>query len=677
MNKNFIGILFFLISIQSFALLPPSLRCISVVNNGNINLNWNIPTDISNFNSYYVFRGTSLSGVYVKIDSIYNVNQISYLDVGVNANIQSYFYFIKSKSSSNIYTVSSDTLQSIHLTVINLGTGLANLSWNTIHTPSLSTTSIYYRIFRSNSVLPSWIRIDSTQNLQYNDTVKVCHDTVYYRIEIRDASNCYSVSSVDGKLFEDHIAPITNGIDTVSINRITGKVIIGWKPSPSLDTWGYIICHGSPCLALDTIYGRLNTQYIDLNNNPCIATQTYRIATFDSCNNTSLFSENHTTIKLSSQLDICENRITLNWTPYNNMNPSIAGYKIFMNKNGGIFNLISTNNSTSLDYVINNIEDNTTYCFYVQAFENTGQKTSSSCEVCHSVKKPQNPNYLYIRTVTVVSDNQIDLKIYTDPSVATTGYKIYRTNSLSNTFNFITTIPYAASSNYSYSDYIVNTSKSIYYYKVMNTDSCGNVGVTSNIAHTIFLTGTSLGGYENKLEWTDYGDWAGEVLSYSVFRSINESLSPTKIADISPSLPGSIYQYSDDVQNLTESSGKFKYYIKANEKPNSTYNFVDESNSNTVEITQIPEMFIPNAFVPAGLNKEFKPVMSFVNRENYLMQIYNRYGELVFDNKNTDVGWDGRYKGEIVPSGIYIYLIQYSKPNHDIIQKKGIVTLVN
>ena len=81
--------------------------------------------------------------------------------------------------------------------------------------------------------------------------------------------------------------------------------------------------------------------------------------------------------------------------------------------------------------------------------------------------------------------------------------------------------------------------------------------------------------------------------------------------------------------------------------------------------------------MPAGVNKEFKPVMAFVNRENYLMQIYNRFGELVFDNNNPEVGWDGKYKGEIAPSGIYVYLIRYSKPNHDIIQKKGIVTLVN
>ncbi|NVN95294.1 MAG: gliding motility-associated C-terminal domain-containing protein [Bacteroidetes bacterium] len=677
MNKNLIAILLFFIVTQSFAVLPPSLRCISVSSNGNISLNWVIPTNIASFDSYHIYRSNSLTGLYTKIDTIFNVNQTTYLDVGVNANNQSFFYYIQCRSTANIYTSSSDTIQSIRLMVINSGTGLANLTWNSIHSPTFPVTSSFYKIYKNNSVLASWTRVDSTQNLYYNDTVKICHDTVSYKIEVRDASNCYSISSIDGKLFEDYTAPITNGIDTVSVDRINGKTIIGWKPSPSLDTWGYIICHGSPCIALDTVYGRLNSSYIDLLNNPCLMTQTYRIAAFDSCFNTSLFSNNHTTIKLSGDLDICANKISLNWTSYINMNPTLQGYKIFMSKNGGSFNVISTNNATTLNYTFLNIEDSTTYCFYVQAFENTGQKTSSSCEKCFYVKKPLNPKYLYIRSVSVVSDNQIDVKVFTDPSVATSGYKIFKSKSPIGLFTYLTTIPYTASANYTYNDYAVTAKNTAYYYKVSNTDSCGNIGMSSNIAHTMLLTVTFVDGYVNKLEWTDYGDWVGNVSSYSVFRTINDGVNLLKLADVSPLIPGSLYQYLDDIQNLTESKGKFIYYIQANENPNATYNFVEKSNSNEIEIIQMPEMYIPNAFAPDGVNKEFKPVMSFVNSENYFMQIYNRFGQLIFENNNPDVGWNGTFKGEIVASGVYVYLIRYSKPNHDVIQKKGIITIVN
>jgi gliding motility-associated-like protein len=653
------------------------LRCISVVNNGNISLNWRIPTDIVAFQSYHIYRSTSLTGLYTKIDSIYNVNQTTYLDAAVNANSQSYFYYIKCRSTSNLYTSSSDTLQSIHLVVTNSGSGLANLVWNAIHTPALPTTSSYYKIFKSNTLLASWTFVDSTLNLQYNDTVKVCQDTLYYKVEIKDASNCNSVSSIDGKLFEDHTAPLTNGMDTVSVNYNNGKVIIGWRPSPSKDTWGYIICHGSPCIALDTVYGRLNTFYIDSLFDPCLATQTYRIAVFDSCYNTSLFSENHTTILLNSQLDICSNKISLNWTPYINMSPPLAGYKIFMSKNGNVYNVISTNSASSLNYTINNLEDSTIYCFFVQAFENSGQKTSSSCSKCYHVIKSLNPAYLYIRSATVVSENQITIKMYTDPGVNVTAYYLFRSLSLNGTYTKIAVLPPTANPNFTYNDYAVNTLNSVYYYKVMNTDSCKNPGITSNTAHTILLKGITSDGYVNRLEWSDYGDWAGNVASYAVYRGMSGNSIGTKIADIPSSTPGSKYQYSDDIQNFASSNGRFKYYIVAKENPNTTFNFVEESNSNEVELTQLPEMYIPNAFAPEGVNKEFKPVMAFVNNENYLMQIYNRFGQLIFDTNNPEVGWDGKYKGDLVPSGVYIYLILYSKPNHDIIRKKGIVTIVN
>jgi len=673
MNKKFLILLLFVVSSQSFALLPPALRCISVLNDGKISLNWMIPTDIAGFNSYHLYRSNALSGVYVKIDTIFNVNQTSYIDLNVNANNQTFFYYIQCRSIANVYTSSSDTLQSIRLVVTNTGTGLANLSWNAIHTPSLPTTSAFYQIYKSNALMLYWTKVDSVQNLQYNDTVKVCHDTVSYRIEIKDASNCYSISSVDGKLFEDHTPPFTNGMDTVSVNYSNHKVIIGWKPSPSMDTWGYIICHGSPCLALDTVFGRLTTIYIDSSFDPCASAQTYRIAAFDSCYNTSLFSNNHTTIKLSSQLDICANEIALNWTPYINMSPATEGYKVFMSQNGGVYTAISTNNPSTLNYTLNNIADSSIYCFYIQAFESIGNKTSSSCEKCYKILKPLNPQFLYIRTATVVSDNQIDVKIHADPLVGVSAYNIFKSKSPTGPFNKIASLSFSASSNYVYSDYSVNTQQSVYFYKVENTDSCENPGITSNTAYTIHLTATSLEGYVNKLEWTAYGDWAGNVASYSVFRTMSGSINALKIAEVS----SSTFMYLDDIQNFTNSNGSFVYFIIANENPNSIYNFVEESSSNKVELLQSPEMYIPNAFVPDGLNKVFKPVMAFVNSENYLMQIYNHFGQLIFDNNNPEVGWDGKYEGITVPSGVYVYLIRYSKPNHDIIQKKGIVTLLD
>lgn len=71
-------------------------------------------------------------------------------------------------------------------------------------------------------------------------------------------------------------------------------------------------------------------------------------------------------------------------------------------------------------------------------------------------------------------------------------------------------------------------------------------------------------------------------------------------------------------------------------------------------------LFIPNVFSPNadGKNDVFKPTM--VRYTNYLMRIYNRWGELMFSTNNINEGWDGKYHATQVPEDIYIYLVEVS-----------------
>ncbi len=60
--------------------------------------------------------------------------------------------------------------------------------------------------------------------------------------------------------------------------------------------------------------------------------------------------------------------------------------------------------------------------------------------------------------------------------------------------------------------------------------------------------------------------------------------------------------------------------------------------------------------------------------------IYNRYGKAVFEKSNYNVddinaAWDGRYKGEMVPAGAYVYFAEMSC-NDQIFSRKGTVMVV-
>lgn len=75
-------------------------------------------------------------------------------------------------------------------------------------------------------------------------------------------------------------------------------------------------------------------------------------------------------------------------------------------------------------------------------------------------------------------------------------------------------------------------------------------------------------------------------------------------------------------------------------------------------LTLVPplQVFIPNAFRPASAipaNCRFQIIADNYIKAN--LQIYNRWGQLIFQTNRLDETWDGRFNGENVMQGIYFY----------------------
>ncbi len=92
--------------------------------------------------------------------------------------------------------------------------------------------------------------------------------------------------------------------------------------------------------------------------------------------------------------------------------------------------------------------------------------------------------------------------------------------------------------------------------------------------------------------------------------------------------------------------------------------------------------YIPNTFTPDGdrFNNLFKPVFtSGFDPFNYHLQIFNRWGELIFESFNPFVGWDGSYgtEGNQIQSGTYTYRIRFKVLKNDEYQEAvGHVNLI-
>lgn len=67
----------------------------------------------------------------------------------------------------------------------------------------------------------------------------------------------------------------------------------------------------------------------------------------------------------------------------------------------------------------------------------------------------------------------------------------------------------------------------------------------------------------------------------------------------------------------------------------------------------------PNAFSPGvteGVNDEWR--VSYKSIISFECYIFNRWGQKLAEFTDPSLGWDGRYKGKIVPPGVYYYVIK-------------------
>ncbi len=103
------------------------------------------------------------------------------------------------------------------------------------------------------------------------------------------------------------------------------------------------------------------------------------------------------------------------------------------------------------------------------------------------------------------------------------------------------------------------------------------------------------------------------------------------------------------------------------------------SASAQINIAQsICDIFFPTAFTPNndGLNDKFK-ILSDLHFSVFNLQIYNRYGQKIFESKNPSVGWNGKLNGQDQAQGGYVWYCKLKKSSSDKIQNlKGIVVLI-
>jgi gliding motility-associated-like protein len=103
-------------------------------------------------------------------------------------------------------------------------------------------------------------------------------------------------------------------------------------------------------------------------------------------------------------------------------------------------------------------------------------------------------------------------------------------------------------------------------------------------------------------------------------------------------------------------------------------------------LTKLPNAFTPSKNGPSGgtsgsgtFNDVFLPITKGVAREDgaFVMQIFDRWGTLIFESRNQTKGWDGYDKnGNLVPAGVYVFKLDLRLADGQRTAQVGDVTVI-
>ena len=149
------------------------------------------------------------------------------------------------------------------------------------------------------------------------------------------------------------------------------------------------------------------------------------------------------------------------------------------------------------------------------------------------------------------------------------------------------------------------------------------------------------------LSWTNADSCAPDVASYQVYYAPAGTTDYTLIATVNYGTFTYIYSGINSIAGC--------YYVTATD---STGNTGDSSNIVCTETC--PLYVLPNSFTPDGnnINDLYTPINPYRDIKEVEMTIFNRWGDVVFETKDPDIGWNGKRNndGQENPEGVYFYV---------------------
>lgn len=144
--------------------------------------------------------------------------------------------------------------------------------------------------------------------------------------------------------------------------------------------------------------------------------------------------------------------------------------------------------------------------------------------------------------------------------------------------------------------------------------------------------------------------------------------------------------------SLTVRAGNFAQYLWQNNSSNNSFTITTTgkyfvrvtdadgcTTSDTINVfVDCSDIYFPSAFSPNkdGLNDWFGALGNVNALTSYNLQVFGRWGQVVFATSNPFEKWDGKYKGIDMDFGVYVFTATYTINNQTQKTQKGTLTII-
>jgi hypothetical protein len=495
----------------------------------------------------------------------------------------------------------------------------------------------------------------------------------------------------------------TPDFTSLSVDPVTGKVVLKWR-TPN-DAEGVLLHEISRKPYTSANYFFDNTATVSVPDTTYSETvpdldrqqQGYRLRSKNDLN-VSPITDMHVTIRFSGEYSECTNTISLRWTEYRRFAIDQNGQIDLQNQQATAFNnaieyevwghhgdsfnvsaveKLSDRNRQTIDVTLENLTVNTTYFMYVKAFLPDGD-TATSHRIAIQTSGKRFPDVMNIDTVS--SENgMINLHINLDKTTDIDTFAIYRTDMRIPLAWFYSATDVPAK----FTDRSASIGQ-VYKYNLVGF-LCGKPMLKSDTVSNILLYATPLS-LNTEIRWTEFFNQSNTpVYTLHITSPSKQTLNPGNSLYF---LDRSTYEYVCDGPKtfcyvMTASTGK-------------SHARSPEACASLNSMITVPEAIDPTSDISEQKNCEcntncvnsrrlFGPIMDLNDVAYRLkMEIFDKSGIRLFSstkdfNSSLDKEvhyWNGRYKGQYVKPGVYIYYVCVEFLEGAPVTMRGSVTVV-